>query len=116
MYVNTTADETNPSDGMTSLREAVAYANAYSNTSISFDASVYGHTITMNQGLLELSNTGGTTTIAGPAPSAIRILNAPFKIDSGVTAVIRGLRTNGGFDNHGSLSVTNCLIKDGSGY
>ena len=67
--MNTTADVSDPGDGLTSLREAIASLNAIPDQAISWDPAVFStpQTITLAGAQLELSNTGGTETIAGPA-------------------------------------------------
>ena len=52
--------------GHLSLREAVAVANIFPDTTITFDGSLIGQTITLTMGELDLNNTVGTTTIMGP--------------------------------------------------
>ncbi len=66
--VNTTADDFGFSDGTTSLREAIASANAVPGQTITFDPTVFAaaQTITLSLGQLELSDTTGTETITGP--------------------------------------------------
>ena len=69
--VDTTADVSDPTDGKTSLREAIAIANAIPGHTITFDPTVFAtaQTITLTGLPLELSDpTGtGTTSIIGPA-------------------------------------------------
>jgi len=88
--------------GPGSLRDAITQANADSGAStIDFDATVFGtpQTITLTNGPLELSNTGGAETIIGPAAGltvsgggASRV----FQVDKIVTASISGLTITGG--------------------
>ena len=75
--VNTTSDVTNASDGLTTLREAVAAANAHGGTDvINFSPTVFTagslHTITLTGGQLALTDTVGTTTITGPGATGWR--------------------------------------------
>jgi hypothetical protein len=69
LVVNTTQDVVDNADGLTSLREAIAYADSLSGpATITFDPTVFStpQTITLTGGQLELSNTSGTETILGP--------------------------------------------------
>ena len=68
---------------------------------IVFDPTVFStpQTITLSDGPLELSDTGGTQTITGPA-AGVTIsgggTSRVFQVDSGVTASISGLTISGG--------------------
>ncbi len=131
--VNTTADDFGFTNGTTSLREAIAGANANPGQTITFDPTVFAsaQTITLSLGQLELSNTTGTTTITGPAAGVtvsagggIRV----FQVDSGVTASISGLTITGGRGNNfgfgqgggglsnygGNLTLTDCTVSGNS--
>jgi CSLREA domain-containing protein len=126
--VNTTQDEINSSDGMTSLREAIMAANASpTNTTIGFDPTVFAtlQTITLTLGELELTNTTATEAIVGPTArvkvsggSASRV----FQVDAGVTAAlanmtITGGKTSadgGGLYNLGTATLTSCTITGNS--
>ena len=69
LVVNTTADVVNPTDGVTSLREAIAYANAkLGPDEITFDPKVFAvpQTITLDPALGQLS-IQDDLTIIGPA-------------------------------------------------
>ena len=99
--VNTTADELNPSSSATSLRYAIASANAFPGHTITFDPTVFAsaQTITLALGQLELSNTTGTETITGPAAGVTVSgggLSRVFQVDGNVTASISGLTITGG--------------------
>src|SRR5262249_18833691 len=91
--VNTTADELDFSNGVTSLREAIVSANLVSGSTITFDATAFASpkTITLGGSQLELTNTSGTTTITGPA-AGVTVSGGGksqvFKIDANVTATI----------------------------
>ena len=83
---------------------------------ITFDPTVFAtpQTITLTQGQLELSNTSGTITIAGPA-AGVTIsgggTSRVFQVDTGVTASISGLTitrgtaaSGGGLYNQGTTN------------
>ena len=69
LVVTTTADVMNDTDGVTSLREAIAFAESLTGPrTITFDPSVFGttpQTITLTLGELKLTD-AATLTIAGP--------------------------------------------------
>ena len=104
-----------------------ADANNQANT-IVFDSTVFAtaQTITLGGSQLELSDTGGTQTITGPAAgvtiSAGR-QSRVFQVDSGVTASITGLTitggstaTNGGgLYNHGTATLIDCTVSGNDG-
>ena len=105
--VNTTADFSDPTDGKTSLREAIASANALPGHTITFDPTVFAsaQTITLTGIQLELSDTSGTETITGPAAGVTVSgggLSRVFQVDAGVTASISGLTITGGNDATGN--------------
>ena len=69
LVVNTTSDGTGSPSGDLSLRQAINLANVLDVAeTITFDSTVFAtaQTITLTQGQLELSDTGGTQTITGP--------------------------------------------------
>ena len=107
------------------LRYCINLANAddQANT-IVFDPTMFStpQTITLSSGgQLELSDTGGTQTIAGPA-AGVTISGGGnsrvFQIDSGVTASFSGLTISGGsvqgkgggLANYGTATITDCTI------
>ena len=122
--VNTTADYSDPTDGKTSLREAIASANALPGHTIIFDPTVFAsaQTITLTGSELELSDPSGTETIVGPAAGVTVSgdgLSRVFQIDGPVTAAISGLTITGGnsgqyggggggLENSGAITLTNC--------
>jgi CSLREA domain-containing protein len=126
--VNTTADDFGFSNGTTSLRDAIAGANAHPGQTISFDPTVFAtaQTITLSLGQLELSNTSGTETITGPAAGvtlSAGVASRVFQVDSAVTASISGLTITGGNSgnsdgggvrNYGTTTLTNCTISGNS--
>ena len=91
------------------MRDAITTANsdAASGTSdtITFNASLNGSTITLSQGVLELSGSGsGTITINGGNQIAVSG-NSSYEVfrdpDSGVSALLTGLTIEGGFTTSG---------------
>ena len=121
--VDTTADFSDPTDGKTSLREAIASANALPGHTITFDPTVFAsaQTITLAGLQLELSDTTGTTTITGSA-AGVTVSGGGnsrvFLVDPGVTASISeltltggtGLRGGGGLYNNGTVTLTDCTV------
>jgi len=130
LRVTTATDVVDWSDGLTSLREAVAYANSHvGNDAITFDSSLAGQTITLTDGQLELTDTTGETTIAGFGASKLTIsgnsVSRVFFIDCDVTAKISGLtitkgngscddRSGGGISNLGTLTITASTLSGNS--
>jgi autotransporter-associated beta strand protein/predicted outer membrane repeat protein len=124
----TTAADVNPGNGVTSLREAIAYANSNpGNHTITFYPSLDGQTITLTGGELELSDTTGTITISGPGTGQLTIdggdSSRVFLIDANVSASISGLTiadgeaandNGGGVSNAGTLTLTNCDLTGNS--
>ena len=114
------------SDDSGDLRYCINQANAddQANT-IVFDSTVFStpQTITLSLGQLELSDTGGTQTITGPA-AEVTISGGGnsrvFQIDDGVTASISGLTISGGaigypgigggLANYGTATLTGCTF------
>lgn len=104
--VNSLGDAGTGSNGAGDLRYCINQANAndQANT-IVFDSSVFStpQTITLSGGQLELSDTGGTQTITGPA-AGVTIgggNSRVFQVDSGVAASISGLTISGGSTSSG---------------
>jgi len=128
LLVNTTADGTDCPLGKLDLRGAVDLANLMSGSqTITFDPTVFAsaQTITLTQGQLELSNTGGTETITSPAAGLTVSgggLSRVFQVDSGVTASLSGLTISGGsttangggFYNSGTATLSNCTVSGNS--
>ena len=101
--MNTTSDSIAPGAGLLSLREAIDFADTSPSgaSDITFDNAVFAtpQTITLTGIQLELSNTGGTETITGPAAGVTVSgggLSRVFQVDAGVTASISGLTITGG--------------------
>jgi parallel beta-helix repeat protein len=124
--VNTTSDDLSFSPGETTLREAVLESSVYPGQTISFDPSVFAtpETITLALGVLELTDTFGTTTITGPT-AGVTVdgggLSGVFQVDGGVNVAISGLTItdgstggNGGglFDDGGTVTLTDCTVSD----
>jgi parallel beta-helix repeat protein len=131
--VNTTSDEIDFSNSTTSLREAIASANAFPGHNVTFDSTVFGtaQTITLTGGQLTLSAPSGTETIIGPAAGVtINGNNASrvFEINPGVMASISGMTitggkvsgyayaigSGGGLRVYGTLALNNCTISGNS--
>jgi hypothetical protein len=113
-------------DGLLTLREAVALANADAgggqSDTISFDASLGTATITLTAGQLELSGAsgsatesiddGGRITVSGGGASRV------LQIDAGAQAVLTGLTITRGsapsgggiFSAGGSVTLSNCTL------
>ncbi len=120
--VNTTADFSDPTDGKTSLREAIASANALPGHTIMFDPTVFSsaQTIALTGIQLELSDTAGTETITGPAAGLTVSgggLSRVFQVDAGATASISALTitsgdapAGGGISSAGNLTIENTTI------
>jgi parallel beta-helix repeat protein len=112
-----------------SLRWAVGLANAHPGAdTIDFHSGVFStpRTITLIGGQLNLSDTSGATSIAGPAASLTidgGYRSRVFQVDPLVTASISGLTitkgvaygsNGGGLSNSGSLTMTNCTVRGNS--
>ncbi|MFO0952510.1 MAG: choice-of-anchor Q domain-containing protein [Isosphaeraceae bacterium] len=130
LVVNTTVDSLTPGVGLLSLREAVLFANANLSAGlpISFDPTVFAtpQTITLALGELTLTNTSSPETITGPAAGVTVSgggLSRVLLVNSGVNATISGLTITGGnagrdpagLINSGTLTLTNCNIRDNTG-
>jgi hypothetical protein len=111
-------------DGLTSLREAVAYANRHPGPdTITFDPAVFGkapRTIKLIGGPLVLTDTA-TTTIIGPGSRLLTFQgdggSRVFDIRGGSVAIsgltIRGgtARVGGGLVNDGTAALTDVVIR-----
>jgi CSLREA domain-containing protein len=114
IVVNTTADETTPSDGFTSLREAVAQANASGGT-ITFDPSLTGGTISLTGGPLSIAN---GVVINGPSSRSLIISAAsgsPLEIASGAAVtmsdfVLSGAATVLQVDSTGQAGILDVTV------
>ena len=127
--VNSFADAGSGSGDSGDLRYCINQANAddQANT-IVFDSTVFGtpQTITLSGSQLELSDTGGTQTITGPA-AGVTISGGGnsrvFQIDNDVTASLSGLTISdgstlsgngGGLANYGTATLTGCTLTGNS--
>ncbi len=116
------------SSGTGSLAWAVGQANLNGGAeTITFDETVFktAQTIDLNGSRLELSDTSGTETIAGPK-AGVTVngggLSGVFAIDPSAKASISGLTitggsswVGGGVDNDlGTVALTNCTVSGNS--
>ena len=122
--LTTTRDVVDAFDGLTSLREAIAYANSHPGPdTITFDPAAFGkapRTITLTGGPLVLTDPA-TTTIVGPGARRLTIKgdgrSRIFDIEGGSVAIsgltIRGgnALVGGGLANFGTLSLTRVTIR-----
>jgi hypothetical protein len=122
LVVDTTSDVGSHPDGLTSLRDAIAYADTLTNATITFDPTLFANgpqTITLTQGQLELSGSGLSATITGPA-AGLTIdgggLSRVFLVDPGVTASLSGLTIGGGSAAYGAgLEVEGSTLSEAGG-
>ena len=126
LVVTTTEDVVNPYDGLTSLREAINYAESLDGSAtITFASNVTG-TIALNGSELLLNDLNGALTIQGPGADVLSIsgnnASSVFEISSYTTAEIDGLTITqggntsdgGGIDNSGDLTIDNDIITGNS--
>jgi hypothetical protein len=112
--------------GLLSLREAVALANVLpGDHTVSFDPGMDGGAVILTSGELELSGSGGVTTIDGAGRFTLDGGNRTrlIEIDPGARAVLHGLALiNGnagwgaGLYNRGTLSVADRVLYGNTGY
>jgi uncharacterized repeat protein (TIGR03803 family) len=132
LVVTTNQDVVNPTDGLTSLREAIAYADSLGGGTITFASSLTGQTITLGGSQLELVATANPVTIDASSIGGITIsgntnsnlASRVFQVDSGATVYLTDLTiTNGhasyanyggGIDNSGVLTVTDSTLSNNS--
>ena len=128
LVVTTALDVVNIIDGLTSLREAIAFANSLPGfQTIVFDPSVFGttpQTITLGLGELPLTNKH-TTTITGPGAALLTLsgggASRVFDVEGG-SAALSGLTVSGGkagfgggiYNNAGTLSLSNITVSGNS--
>ena len=134
LVVTTSSDDVSHSG--TSLRDAIAQANADAAAAISdtitFDASLNGATITLGQGQLELKAGTGVTTVDGGGQITVsgNKVSRVFSVDNGAHAfltrltIIQGHVSNqdnvsnggrgGGVYNEGTLTVSDSTLSDNS--
>ena len=106
LVVTTALDVFDPNDGLTSLREAVDYANTHvGDDVITFDSSLAGQTITLTNGELDITDTTGTTTIVGLGADQLTVsgnnASRVFCVESGATAEISDLTIANGYVSGG---------------
>lgn len=138
LTVTTTADTIDPNSSQTSLREALIYANSFtdgqnhtitfSNTTANGATNFYDgapHTITLGGTELFIS---GNVTIQGPGANLLTVsgnnASRVFNIASGTVALSGLTIANGvvgsgiegsGINNSGTLNLTNCAISHNTG-
>ena len=130
LIVNTTSDSSTPYDNLTSLREAIAYANTFTSSAptITFDPTVFAtaQTITLSGGELFLTDISEPITINAPAAGLTVSGNNTsrvFEVIKNASANLIGLTITGGYavsagndsgggvyDYEGSVSLTNCTV------
>jgi fibronectin-binding autotransporter adhesin len=127
LVVTTNLDATDDTDGLTSLREAIAYADSLPGPStITFDRAVFGTTrrrIRLTGGPLVLSDPA-TTTIVGPGARRLTIggggKSGVFDVEggslslSGVTIVNGNADLGGGLRNDGGRLVLKSVVIQGN--
>jgi hypothetical protein len=120
----TTASDAATHSG-TSLRDAVAQANADAASGISdtirFDPTLAGAVIVLAEGQLELKTGSGMIIIDGTGKITIDGNQASrvFLVDAGAHAMLTGLTIEGGatdggagIENSGTLTVTSCTVSN----
>ncbi len=126
LVVNTTLDGASVPAGDLSLRQAINLASTLGVAeTITFDPAVFANaqTITLTEGVLELSSTSAPITIDGPGAGLLVISgdtgSRVFQVDAGVTASISGVAITGGsaglYNLGGNLSLTGCTISGNTG-
>jgi hypothetical protein len=118
--------------GQVNLREAINVANAWASygfsSTITFEAGLQRATITLSQGVLEISGppakSKAVITITGQPQLTVSGdgLSAVLQIASGMRAAIAGLTVTGGNSstpgggiiNNGTLTLTSCIISGNS--
>ncbi|MEN6449440.1 MAG: choice-of-anchor Q domain-containing protein [Thermoguttaceae bacterium] len=125
--VTTPTDVVDPSDGLTSFREAIEAANATrGDDTITFAPELAGSKIALTHGELPLTDITGKTTIVGLGADQLAIdgnnASRIFDIAEGVTVdmsglmLARGNTTNrfgengAGIQNLGTLTITDCTL------
>ena len=126
--VTTAANIVNLNDGVTSLREAISYANDHpGDDTITFDPSLAGKTITLTNGDLDIYmnlEAAGATTIIGLGADQLTIdgNDASSVFNVGSVATLSGLTithghtadSGGGIVNYGNLTLADCVISGNS--
>jgi parallel beta-helix repeat protein len=131
LVVNTTSDTVSAYDGVTSLREALTYAESLSgNNTVTFASAVFGSTprmiaLTAPLDLTKSTGVTGSVTVQGPGAERLTISgrNAVrvFSLGSGGTATLAALTVaagkaslGSGLDNQGTVTLNNCILKASS--
>ena len=125
----TTTQDVVANDGLTSLREAITYANSHPGyDTITFAQSAWG-TIKLNG--TALPTVTESCFITGPGGDAVIIdgdaKSRILKINTGAAVTVNGLfftngnasgsdNTGGAFLNNGNLTVSFCSVKNSSGF
>jgi predicted outer membrane repeat protein len=125
--VTTNADVVNPSDGFTSLREALAYATTLAGPqTITFAPALSGQTILVTNGQLALNQ---NLTIDGSSlANAVQIngnhLSSIFAVSGGADVVLNSLTLTNGYAgsggsggaivNSGTLALNHCTLAGNS--
>ncbi|HMC28677.1 MAG TPA: choice-of-anchor Q domain-containing protein, partial [Verrucomicrobiae bacterium] len=113
----------NRDSGAGSLRQALA--DAHNEDSINFDSSLKGQTITLTSGELVVNK---IVSINGPGPNNLAVdanhASRVFHVSEGASAGISGLSIVNGsasglygggiYNDHSTLSVINCTLRDNS--
>src|SRR5437763_6510923 len=113
----------NRDSGAGSLRQALA--DAHNEDAINFDSSLKGQTITLTSGELVVNK---IVSINGPGPSNLAVdanhASRVFHVNDGASAWISGLSIVNGsasglygggiYNDHSTLSVINCTLRDNS--
>ncbi|WP_088256736.1 choice-of-anchor Q domain-containing protein [Fimbriiglobus ruber] len=128
LVVTTTADIVDPTDGLTSLREALTYADTFTTgtPTITFDPTVFDGAqmpIILGGTQLEITNTTVPVTIDGTANGAAGVTvsgsdtSRVFQVDGGVTTALTGLTiedgdatSGGGVYVAGTVTITDGTI------
>ena len=124
--VNTLSDAPNPGAGLLTLRQAVSDVNANRGSNIiNFDSTVFptnrSSVITLAQGELLITQTGGATVIAGPGEAALTLdahsASRDLEVGPGVNISLSGLTlingsapTGGALLSAGTLTLSNCGV------
>jgi len=124
--LNAGTNDPTDSNGIISLRSAIAAANVDAGNgtsdSITYAAVLNGKTIALSLGVLELTAGSGTVTIDGGSQVAVSGggTSGVFQVDSGAQAALQNLTiengttasNGGGIDNLGTLTMQSCTISD----